>query len=112
MFVRVNVCCLGIAESLPSALSSVSIVPVSSRPGYDPAVETKRDCMCVLSVGPTFQYVIPSFDILQVDTADKSEGIHRRRRREAVRHLHSKRFVFVPCVSRLDVGQGFDVCGG
>ena len=53
---------------ISSALSSVSAVPLSSRPGYDPAVDTKQeDCVCVLSIGSVFGYVIPSFNVLQVE---------------------------------------------
>ena len=48
-----------------STLSSVSFVPASSRPGYDPSLP--EDQVCLLSVGPTFKYVIPSFEVLQVD---------------------------------------------
>ena len=53
-----------------SPLSSVSFAPVTSRPWYDPSlgVESEpEDRVCVVSVGPPFQYVIPSFDVLQVE---------------------------------------------
>ena len=32
-----------------------------------PSDDEPDDCVCVLSVGPLFRYVIPSFDILAID---------------------------------------------
>ena len=49
------------------ALPSTYFAPKSLRPQYDPSDDEPDDCVCVLSVGPPFRYVIPSFDILAID---------------------------------------------
>ena len=70
---HVFLCVNAMAMAASSALSSVSIVPVSCRPGYDTSVETKRDCICVYSIGPMFHYKLQHFT--SGDTSGKSEGI-------------------------------------
>ena len=51
-----------------SESSCVYFVPTSSRPQYDPSKDDDEDdCVCVLSVGMPFIYVIPSFDVLGVE---------------------------------------------
>ena len=47
------------------ALSSVSVAPVTSRPSYVPGAGD--DVIDVLSLGPPFPYIIPSFDVLRVE---------------------------------------------
>ena len=42
-------------------------VPTLLQNQYDPSDDEPDDCVCVLSVGPPFRYVIPSFDILAID---------------------------------------------
>ena len=50
------------------ALSSVRLVPLKSRPTYNEADdELPDDIFYVLSVGPPFLYVIPTFDVLSVE---------------------------------------------
>ena len=49
------------------ALPSTYFAPKSLRPRYDPSDDEPDDCVCVLSVGPPFRYVIPSFDIIAID---------------------------------------------
>ena len=58
----------------------------SSRPLFHPSVDnTPNDCVCVLSLGPSFRYVIPSFNALAVEIMIKmSEGIQHIRRRAYV----------------------------
>ena len=47
--------------------SCVSFAPLSSLPLYDPSESDQpHDVFCVLSMGPPFQYIIPSFDTLAV----------------------------------------------
>jgi len=50
--------------------------PKSSRPQYDPSSDDEPDdCVCVLSVGMPFRYVIPSFDIIAIEMRQmKIEG--------------------------------------
>ena len=49
-------------------LSSVSIAPLSTRPFYVPGMENDpEDMFDVISVGPPFQYVVPSFEVLAVE---------------------------------------------
>ena len=51
-----------------SATPCVYFAPKSSRPWYDPATdEEPNDCVCALSPGPPFRYVIPGFDVLAVE---------------------------------------------
>ena len=51
-----------------SATPCVYFAPKSSRPWYDPATdEEPNDCVCALSLGPPFRYVIPGFDVLAVE---------------------------------------------
>ena len=46
----------------------MSFVPLSSRPWYDPSIaDQPDDHVLVLSVGPPFSYIIPSFDVLKVE---------------------------------------------
>jgi hypothetical protein len=46
----------------------VSWAPTQSRPSYDPSGESQvNDCFCVVSLGAPFKYVIPSFDVLEVE---------------------------------------------
>ena len=61
------------------ALSSVSVAPVTSRPSYVPGAGD--DVIDVLSLGPLFQYIISSFDILRVElrqmkVAVVMDGLH------------------------------------
>lgn len=50
------------------ALSCVSFAPKSMRPEFDHSVDDEpADCVCILSVGVPFRYVIPSFDVLCVE---------------------------------------------
>ena len=49
-------------------VSGVSFAPISTRPWHYEGVEDEpEDCVCALSVGPPFTYVIPSFDLLRVE---------------------------------------------
>lgn len=48
---------------MAGALSSVRIAPLSTRLREDTG---KNDCLCILSVGSRFLYVIPGFDVLAV----------------------------------------------
>ena len=56
------------AASVDISISEVvSVTPMSSRPWYHQGAEDEQeDCVCVLSIGPPFKYVIPSFDVLQI----------------------------------------------
>ena len=50
-----------------NALASVSVSPASARPFYHPDDNEPQDCVCVLTIGPIFCYVVPSFQVLQVE---------------------------------------------
>ena len=51
-----------------SATPCVYFAPKSLRPWYDPATdEEPNDCVCALSLGPPFRYVISGFDVLAVE---------------------------------------------
>ena len=47
-------------------LSCLSYAPLSSRPCGSPADKEAEDEVLVLSIGPSFKYVVPSFDVLAV----------------------------------------------
>ena len=50
------------------AVPSVSFVPLSSRPWYDPTVaDEPHDHVLVLAVGPPFSYLTPRFHVLKVE---------------------------------------------
>ena len=52
---------------LSTGLSSVSFVPIRSRPFYKPEDEDEPvDEFYVVTMGPPFRYVIPSFKVLEV----------------------------------------------
>ena len=54
--------------AVPGCLSSVSATSLQSRPYYVQGMEDDPDDIFnVVSVGPPFQYVIPSFDVLAVE---------------------------------------------
>lgn len=58
------------ASGLPTSLNAVHFVPKTSRPEHvsDPSQDDgDEDCMCVLSLGDPFEYVIPSFQFLSVE---------------------------------------------
>ena len=53
-----------------AVLSCVHFVPKADRPEHisDPSQDDQEDdCMCVLSLGDAFPYVIPSFQFLSVE---------------------------------------------
>ena len=47
-------------------MSCVSFAPPHTRPLHSPADGDSEDVLRVLSIGPSFKYVIPSFDVLAV----------------------------------------------
>ena len=50
------------------ALATAYFTPKTSRPQYDPYADNEpHDCVCVLSVGEPFRYVIPSFDVIAIE---------------------------------------------
>ena len=49
------------------ALTAAYFASKSSRPHYDPSTDEPDDCVCVLSVGMPFRYVIPSFDVIAIE---------------------------------------------
>ena len=50
------------------ALTAAYFASKSSRPHYDPSTDDEPDdCVCVLSVGMPFRYVIPSFDVIAIE---------------------------------------------
>ena len=50
------------------ALATAYFAPKTSRPQYDPSADDEpHDCVCVLSVGEPFRYVIPSFDVIAIE---------------------------------------------
>ena len=56
------------AENTTSVLSCVSVAPLSTRPWYVQGMEDDPNAMFdVVSLGPPFSYVIPSFDVLAVE---------------------------------------------
>ena len=56
------------SASVSGCLSSVSATSLQSRPFYVQGMENDpEDIFDVVSVGPPFQYVIPSFDVLAVE---------------------------------------------
>lgn len=63
------------ATSLAASLAAsnspalcVSWAPFQCRPSYNPANNNEEhDCLCVLGLGAPFKYVIPSFDVLEVE---------------------------------------------
>ena len=51
-----------------SALSSVSVAPITLRPSYIPGTaDNPGDVFDVLTISVPFQYIIPSFDVLSVE---------------------------------------------
>ena len=59
---------------LPSNLSCVSFADLSSRPSYVPDDNESDDRFWVLTLGPSFRYVIPSFDVLAVELRQMRVG--------------------------------------
>ena len=59
---------------LPSNLSCVSFADLSSRPSYVPDDNEPDDRFWVLTLGPSFRYVIPSFDVLAVELRQMRVG--------------------------------------
>ena len=58
----------------PSNLSCVSFADLSSRPSYVPDDNEPDDPFWVLTLGPSFRYVIPSFDVLAVELRQMRVG--------------------------------------
>ena len=51
-----------------NSLTSVSVAPLRTRPSYVQGMEDDpEDCFDVVSIGPPFSYVIPSFEVLAVE---------------------------------------------
>ena len=59
---------------LPSNLSCVSFGDLSSRPSYVPDDNEPDDRFWVLTLGPSFRYVISSFDVLAVELRQMRVG--------------------------------------
>ena len=59
---------------LPSNLSCVSFADLSSRPSYVPDDNEPDDRFWVLTLGPSFRYVIPSLDVLAVELRQMRVG--------------------------------------
>lgn len=55
------------ATSLTSGQDCVSFASIGSRLFYDSSAVEDPDCVCVISIGVPFKYIIPRFDVLSVE---------------------------------------------
>ena len=56
------------ASTQKHGIGNSLFAPKTSRPQYDPSADDEpHDCVCVLSVGEPFHYVIPSFDVIAIE---------------------------------------------
>ena len=51
---------------MANSLSCVTFAELTARPSYVPSDDEPDDLFWVLNVGPSFRYIIPSFDVLAV----------------------------------------------
>ena len=58
---------MAVATSQTSCLDCLSFASIGSHPFYDSSTEEDPDCVCAISIGVPFKFIIPSFDVLSVE---------------------------------------------